>query len=920
LAGGSYTCTFAKLVTGTEQLSHTNEVTATAKDKDDNQVQDDDPATVTFDEKPLIDVTKTADPSEVEGTNGLVNFTVRVDNTGPVAVTLTSLDDDKFGDLTAIAGSSCLLEQTLDVGGFYTCIFQATLTGNESLAHTNVVTATAFDKDENQVTDKDDATVTFDEKPAITVNKTANPTEVDGTSGVVQFTVDVQNTGPVTVLLTSLQDTVFGNLTSAAGTTCAVPQELDLNEVYSCTFTGSVTGSEATPHHNTVTATGEDKDKNPVSASDEETVFFDEKPLIEVIKTADPVVVSEPGGLVTFSVVVKNKSHQTLRLTEINDELLVDSTATSGDIAGNTCVASEGAIAVLAPMGQEGDSHTCSFKRTVGGDETQLHHNEVTATAMDNEQNQVSAKDDATVTISDASAIDITLTPECIQDAPWLTYTVTPTNINPAPNPVTIRWIDVDNDQVLYEQAGLPLSGKVLWREAQVDGTGKGIAWPGWRQLENGQWIDDGSNLRPQVKVELQVNPTASEVVTYPPAEPTCNAAPRATIGDLVWNDANENGVQDAGELGVAGVTVNLLDAQGNLLATTQTDDAGKYKFENLLPGDYLVEFVKPETAGGFTTPDQGGDDAKDSDADPATGRTPLFSLPAGALKNDLDGGLRFPVVPAATTFIGDKVWLDGNQNGLQDGDEPGAGGVTVKLFRQSGELVATTTTASDGSYLFQNLPLDTSYYVEFELPAGYRFTQPNVQADGQDGEDSDAVAPLVAVTISGAEGKPQLGKPYVYTIGYQVNSASQAASNVQLAVTVPAGTVADLAASSAGWTCSATPAAAGSTCQLAIGEMVASAQGNATFVVVLDADDATVPSSIELAASVTYQTAGLSHVVTPQVEGDRTVDAGLVQGEVRQSATLATQREPGTTPTGLDEQDQPAGPKQKIFLPTVSR
>ncbi|MCL4394698.1 MAG: carboxypeptidase regulatory-like domain-containing protein, partial [Chloroflexi bacterium] len=93
------------------------------------------------------------------------------------------------------------------------------------------------------------------------------------------------------------------------------------------------------------------------------------------------------------------------------------------------------------------------------------------------------------------------------------------------------------------------------------------------------------------------------------------------SIGDFVWNDLNGNGVQDAGEPGVGGVTVNLLNASGQVIATTTTDSNGKYEFTNLAAGTYAVQFVAP---GGyaFTQYLQGGDTAKNSDANSASSGT----------------------------------------------------------------------------------------------------------------------------------------------------------------------------------------------------------------------------------------------------------------------------------------------------------
>jgi hypothetical protein len=52
--------------------------------------------------------------------------------------------------------------------------------------------------------------------------------------------------------------------------------------------------------------------------------------------------------------------------------------------------------------------------------------------------------------------------------------------------------------------------------------------------------------------------------------------------GNRVWRDVNQNGIQDAGEPGIAGVIVELYNAAGTtLLGTTTTDASGNYYFTN---------------------------------------------------------------------------------------------------------------------------------------------------------------------------------------------------------------------------------------------------------------------------------------------------------------------------------------------------
>lgn len=112
-----------------------------------------------------------------------------------------------------------------------------------------------------------------------------------------------------------------------------------------------------------------------------------------------------------------------------------------------------------------------------------------------------------------------------------------------------------------------------------------------------------------------------------------------ASIGDRVWHDLNGNHLQDDGEPGVANVTVNLLNAAGESTGqSTITPADGSYSFAGLTPDTYMIEFVPP-VGMDFVTKDQGNDDALDSDADPATGRTAATAFGVGS-NTTVDAGL----------------------------------------------------------------------------------------------------------------------------------------------------------------------------------------------------------------------------------------------------------------------------------------
>jgi uncharacterized repeat protein (TIGR01451 family) len=194
------------------------------------------------------------------------------------------------------------------------------------------------------------------------------------------------------------------------------------------------------------------------------------------------------------------------------------------------------------------------------------------------------------------------------------------------------------------------------------------------------------------------------------------------SIGDYVWEDVNHNGQQDANEPPLVGVLVSLQTPTGTI--TTQTNAFGFYQFTNLLANTpYTVTFSIPS---GYqpTLANVGGDSA-DSDGTVVTN----IVLQPGQQNTTVDSGFWRPA------SVGDRVWLDLNNNGLQDDGEPGVANVTVKLY-SNGMVVSTTQTNANGNYLFTNLTSGT-YTVSFMLPGGYVFTTQNVGSD--EGIDSDA-------------------------------------------------------------------------------------------------------------------------------------------------------------------------------------
>ena len=108
-----------------------------------------------------------------------------------------------------------------------------------------------------------------------------------------------------------------------------------------------------------------------------------------------------------------------------------------------------------------------------------------------------------------------------------------------------------------------------------------------------------------------------------------------AQVGGNAYIDANGNGLRDAGEAGLAGVEVRLLDAGGAVLGpVTTTDEGGNYYFTGLGAGSYRVQFA-PLVGTAFTLQDAGGTEFLDSDASPSNGVSSLV-VTLGANTSDL--------------------------------------------------------------------------------------------------------------------------------------------------------------------------------------------------------------------------------------------------------------------------------------------
>jgi protocatechuate 3,4-dioxygenase beta subunit len=270
------------------------------------------------------------------------------------------------------------------------------------------------------------------------------------------------------------------------------------------------------------------------------------------------------------------------------------------------------------------------------------------------------------------------------------------------------------------------------------------------------------------------------------------------TLAGSVYVDANNNGVRNVGESGVAGVVVNLSGtetvsgASVNLSTTSALD--GSFQFTALAAGTYTLTEQQPS---GYA-----------DGLDAAGGNTATPGVPSGTPNNapggDTVSGIQ--ITDGATfagytfgeqlTGVAGLAFVDTNANGTYDPGEPGLGNVTLTLTDAANNLIGTAVTAADGSYGFAGLAAGGYNVIETQ-PTGYGSSSANavpvtVPASGGAPNvnfgDTTGVLSGVVFNDANSNGTQDNGESGLAGVTVQVQGTNDAGA----AVTVTTTTLAD--------------------------------------------------------------------------------------------------------------------------------
>ena len=463
----------------------------------------------------------------------------------------------------------------------------------------------------------------------------------------------------------------------------------------------------------------------------------------ETLESTEPIM---PGDYMLYRITLNNKgpavaSGMTVReVLPAGVEFISSETRICQDGATNPCtgtVKADSGFEVLDTDWRAMESGVLNTNLHVGGTETlyvlvQVQNGTegrtITNTASLGEFDQIDSNTDnnaASASFTVGGAISGTIYND--KDATW--FNDSPVLDSPFEG-VTVRLLDADGNPVkdasgaditaktaadgTYKFDRVPMGSykvEVVPGAAKVDGTDVNLS--DYKQT----YGYGSSTTRSEAGKGTLVTPTAISLTAAAPNATKVDFAfvKPASVGDFVWFDANKDGIQDADEAGVPGVTVTLtdgagnpvIDLDGNPVKAVTTDANGMYEFTNLMPNvdrivanageeNYKVVFTVP--AGYSATTSNAGDPEKDSN-----GADSSVTLAQGQNDETVDFGL------VADGMIGDTLFWDVDNSGgsAPSGPDKPLAGVTVTLNYTTPagvEKTLTTVTDENGKYSFKDL------------------------------------------------------------------------------------------------------------------------------------------------------------------------------------------------------------------------
>lgn len=177
------------------------------------------------------------------------------------------------------------------------------------------------------------------------------------------------------------------------------------------------------------------------------------------------------------------------------------------------------------------------------------------------------------------------------------------------------------------------------------------------------------------------------------------------SLNGTLYRDSDLNGMYDAGEPVLPGISVYLENTELQQTYETVTLDNGQFVFESLRPGDFTIRVSLPD--GLCFVRDDSSLIAAQSESEALC----TFSLGIGEMMESRD------IAAAEPASLEGRICFDPDNDGVTGPDDPGAEGVTLTLTGDGIPVSYSLQTAADGSFSLQRV-VPGPYTLRVTLPA----------------------------------------------------------------------------------------------------------------------------------------------------------------------------------------------------------
>ncbi|QEF99953.1 Large cysteine-rich periplasmic protein OmcB precursor [Stieleria maiorica] len=575
-----------------------------------------------------VAVTKTTTDTAVAG--GQLTYTVEVTNNGPgdargVEVTDTldsrltfdSFDAGTSGVTIAQNGQDLTFTVgTLTSGQTETFTFVVDIASSATGTLNNQADITTTDVDTDATNDSDDVDVAITVDTDLVISKSVDlATAVPGqdtltyTFTISHDTDSVSDSGEVTFTdtlpagLTGLTidapDATSSGFDTAQQTITVVHDPIPVGQTRTFTVTASVnedaSGSIVNTGSISVAGGESDTTNNSDTATTAMTPQFD----VTLTKTAGDTT-PDPGDNVTYTIELTNSGPSTATNVVLTDDVPTGLTFVSGSLDGQSATVSGSTVTFPGVSLDENETLTATLVFTVGVDTSGTVTNTASVTADSGETDTTNNTATAAITATPQADLTVekTVDDDIAQTGETLVYTVTVTN-----DGVSTAFDSVATDTL---PSGVTFVSGTDQNNNALSATG-GVVTVDAGDLAPGASFSFTINVTIDADASGNLQNVVVVSTTTDESDDTNNSDQATTavdpmirsISGSVYFDRDNDGVRDADEVGIQGVTIRLTgtEASGNAIQerTVVTDANGDYEFTQLGAGTYRVEEVQPE-------------------------------------------------------------------------------------------------------------------------------------------------------------------------------------------------------------------------------------------------------------------------------------------------------------------------------------